>query len=71
MKCCGPEYLRIIYGPEYLLPENLERLRARGVDGHLREKLDYEAEAPGTQIPLPDTMQSGLAHARGQGEKLR
>jgi protein phosphatase len=23
--------LRIIYGPEYLLPENLERLRARGL----------------------------------------
>jgi len=29
--CRGPEYLRIIYGPEYLLPKNLERLRARGV----------------------------------------
>ena len=31
VKCRGPQYLRIIYGPEYLLPENLERLRARGV----------------------------------------
>ena len=31
VKCRGPEYLRIIYGPEYLLPENLERLRNRGV----------------------------------------
>lgn len=31
IKCRGPEYLRIIYGPEYLLPENLERLRARAV----------------------------------------
>lgn len=31
VKCRGPEYLRIIYGPEYLLPENLERLRARGL----------------------------------------
>jgi protein phosphatase len=31
IKCRGPEYLRIIYGPEYLLPENLERLRARNV----------------------------------------
>jgi protein phosphatase len=31
IKCRGPEYLRIIYGPEYLLPANLERLRARGV----------------------------------------
>ena len=26
VKCRGREYLRIIYGPEYLLPENLERL---------------------------------------------
>ena len=31
VKCRGSEYLRIIYGPEYLLPENLERLRSRGV----------------------------------------
>ncbi len=31
IKCRGPEYLRILYGPEYLLPENLERLRARAV----------------------------------------
>jgi protein phosphatase len=31
IKCRGPEYLRIIYGPEYLLPENLERLRSRTV----------------------------------------
>lgn len=31
VKCRGPEYLRIIYGPEYMLPENLERLRARGL----------------------------------------
>ncbi len=27
VKCRGPEYLRIIYGPEYLAPEHLE-LRA-------------------------------------------
>lgn len=31
VKCRGREYLRIIYGPEYTLPENLERLRARGL----------------------------------------
>jgi protein phosphatase len=31
LKCRGPEYLRIIYGPEYLQPENLERLRTRAV----------------------------------------
>ena len=29
MKCRGVEYLRIIYGPEYTLPENIERLRNR------------------------------------------
>jgi protein phosphatase len=31
IKCRGPEYLRIIYGPEYLLPDNLARLRSRAV----------------------------------------
>ena len=31
LKCRGREYLRIIYGPDYLLPANLERLRNRGV----------------------------------------
>ncbi|HEU0001739.1 MAG TPA: polynucleotide kinase-phosphatase [Ktedonobacteraceae bacterium] len=31
LKCRGPEYLRIIYGPEYSIPENLNRLRSRGV----------------------------------------
>jgi protein phosphatase len=31
IKCRGREYLRIIYGPEYTVPENLERLRARGL----------------------------------------
>ena len=31
MKCRGAEYLRIIYGPEYTLPENMERLRNRGL----------------------------------------
>ncbi|MBV9851978.1 MAG: polynucleotide kinase-phosphatase [Armatimonadetes bacterium] len=33
VKCRGREYLRIIYGPEYTLPQNLERLRARGLGG--------------------------------------
>ncbi|MGY2060273.1 polynucleotide kinase-phosphatase, partial [Nocardia gipuzkoensis] len=31
VKCRGPEYLRIIYGPEYLHPANLARLRSRGL----------------------------------------
>ena len=31
VKCRGPEYLHISYGPEYLLPENLSRLRSRGL----------------------------------------
>lgn len=31
VKCRGREYLRIIYGPEYTAPENLERLRPRGL----------------------------------------
>lgn len=36
LKCRGPEYLRLIYGPEYDMPANLERLRVRGV-GKKRE----------------------------------
>ena len=35
IKCRGPEYLRIIYGPEYTAEANLSRLRSRGL-GHKR-----------------------------------
>ena len=31
VKCRGPEYLRIIYGPEYLRADNLARLRSRSL----------------------------------------
>ena len=31
VKCRGREYLRIIYGPEYTVPEHLTRLRNRGL----------------------------------------
>lgn len=31
VKCRGREYLRIIYGPDYTLPEHLDRLRSRGL----------------------------------------
>ena len=31
VKVRGQDYLRMVYGPEYLLPENLERLRPRNV----------------------------------------
>ncbi|WP_196152199.1 polynucleotide kinase-phosphatase [Nocardia bovistercoris] len=31
IKCRGPEYLRVIYGPEYLHEDNLRRLRHRGL----------------------------------------
>ncbi|HEY3330182.1 MAG TPA: polynucleotide kinase-phosphatase [Capsulimonadaceae bacterium] len=33
VKCRGREYLRIIYGPEYTLPQYLNRLRSRSVAG--------------------------------------
>jgi len=33
VKCRGREYLRIIYGPEYTEPANLQRLRKRGLGG--------------------------------------
>jgi protein phosphatase len=35
VKCRGPEYLRIIYGPDYNAEHNLVRLRSRGL-GHKR-----------------------------------
>jgi protein phosphatase len=31
VKCRGREYLRIIYGPDYSIPANLNRLRNRGL----------------------------------------
>lgn len=31
VKCRGSEYLRIIYGPEYDMPKNLDRLKNRGL----------------------------------------
>jgi protein phosphatase len=31
IKCRGREYLRIIYGPDYTEPEQLSRLRQRGL----------------------------------------
>jgi protein phosphatase len=31
VKCRGREYLRVIYGPDYTSPENLSRLRNRGL----------------------------------------
>jgi protein phosphatase len=33
VKCRGREYLRIIYGPDYTAPANLERLRSRALRG--------------------------------------
>lgn len=33
IKCRGREYLRLVYGPEYTAPANLERLRSRAVAG--------------------------------------
>jgi protein phosphatase len=41
VKCRGREYLRIIYGPEYDAPENLTRLRQRGL-GHKRSMAERE-----------------------------
>ena len=36
LKCRGREYLRIIYGPEYTTPDQLERLRHRNTGGKRR-----------------------------------
>ncbi|HEY0779748.1 MAG TPA: polynucleotide kinase-phosphatase [Gemmatirosa sp.] len=47
VKCRGREYLRIIYGPEYTLSENLERLRARGL--HAKRSLALREFALGIE----------------------
>jgi protein phosphatase len=47
VKCRGREYLRIIYGPEYTLPENLDRLRARGL--HAKRSLALREFALGIE----------------------
>ena len=47
VKCRGPEYLRIIYGPEYSLPEHLDRLRQRGLAG--KRGLAYREFALGVE----------------------
>jgi protein phosphatase len=41
IKCRGPEYLRIIYGPEYTAERHLSRLRGRGL-GHKRSLAQRE-----------------------------
>jgi protein phosphatase len=40
VKCRGSEYLRIIYGPEYTLGENLERLKKRSLSKKRRLALN-------------------------------
>lgn len=47
VKCRGREYLRLIYGPEYSAPENLERLRARGL--HAKRSLALREFALGVE----------------------
>jgi protein phosphatase len=47
LKCRGREYLRIIYGPEYTLPENLTRLRARSL--HAKRSLALREFALGVE----------------------
>ncbi len=41
LKVRGPEYLRLIYGPDYTEPDNLGRLRQRGL-GHKRSMAQRE-----------------------------
>ena len=62
MKCRGAEYLRIIYGPEYTLPENLERLRDRNISAKrvsspsgVRSGIGGSPAICGTRASLPGT----------------
>ena len=47
VKCRGREYLRIIYGPEYTLPDNLNRLRQRAL--HAKRSLALREFALGIE----------------------
>jgi protein phosphatase len=47
VKCRGREHLRIIYGPEYDAPENLDRMRARGLSA--KRSLALREFAPGVE----------------------
>ena len=47
VKCRGPEYLRIIYGPEYRSADQLERLRNRGLS--IKRKLARKELALGLE----------------------
>ena len=47
VKCRGREYLRIIYGPDYTAPENLDRLRSRGL--HAKRSLALREFALGVE----------------------
>jgi protein phosphatase len=47
VKCRGREYLRIIYGPEYTAPENMERLRKRNL--RMKRSLALREFALGTE----------------------
>jgi protein phosphatase len=46
VKCRGREYLRIIYGPEYDIPQNLDRLRSRGLGAHRHRQDDGRDHKP-------------------------
>jgi protein phosphatase len=56
VKCRGQEYLRIIYGPEYSAPENLQRLRQRGLS--LKRSLAMREFALGVEA-----LEQFVAHA--------
>jgi protein phosphatase len=70
LKTRGREYLRIIYGPEYDLPENLSRLRSRGLSAKrslaAREfALGRDARRPAQRVDSPAVPRPGVGFASG------
>jgi polynucleotide kinase-phosphatase len=57
VKCRGREYLRIIYGPEYTRPEQLERLRGR----NLGRKRSLALREHGLGLAALDRLAEGAA----------
>ena len=69
VKCRGREYLRIIYGPEYTLPEHLERLRERGLS--LKRSLALREFALGVEgLEHPETRTEASETLRGLIEAI-
>ena len=69
VECRGSEYLRIIYGLDYDAPENLERLRARGLGA--KRALGIEGLERFSAAPAEHAAARARVRLRGAGARER